>query len=147
MNPNENSFYLVNQLYHFIFFIHNSIIFICFYWIVREQYSSNLETNIIGNKEEKKEKLIDNQFIKEEKINIKEENERITGYLNDDKALLRKTSTESSEGEDKNKGKENEVNKKGIVRKISRNDTFDENEEITVPNLINIEDLPSNEND
>ena len=147
MNPNENSFYLVNYLYHFIFFIHNSIIFICFYWIVREQYSSNLETNIIGNKEEKKEKLIDNQFIKEEKINIKEENERITGYLNDDKALLRKTSTESSEGEDKNKGKENEVNKKGIVRKISRNDTFDENEEITVPNLINIEDLPSNEND
>ena len=61
------SFYLVNYLYHFIFFIHNSIIFICFYWIVREQYSSNLETNIIGNKEEKKEKLIDKQFIKEEK--------------------------------------------------------------------------------
>ena len=127
----KNYHYLINYIYHFIFFIHNSIIFICFYWIIRKQYSSNLEKNILSNKEEQTENLIDDQYIKNEESSIIEENKRISGYLDDDK----------------NKGKENVVNKKKIIRKISRNSTFDENEDfINTPNIIDIQDIPSNEN-
>ena len=132
LNFTKYSPYLINYIYHFIFFIHNSIIFICFYWMIRIQYSSNIDNKIIGDKEENKEKLIDDKYIKEEENCIEEENKRISGYLD----------------EDKNKGKENEVNKKKIVRKISRNSTFDENDEFNAPNIIDIQDIqdiPSNE--
>ena len=126
----KNSHYLINYIYHFIFFLHNSIIFICFYWIIRKQYSSNIDKKIIGDKEENSEKLIDEKYIKDEENSFEEENKRISGYLD----------------EDKNKGKENEVNKKKIIRKISRNSTFDENDELNAPNIIDIQDIPSNEN-
>ena len=130
MDFTKSSHYLINYIYHFIFFLHNSIIFICFYWIIRKQYSSNIDKKIIGDKEENSEKLIDEKYIKDEENSFEEENKRISGYLD----------------EDKNKGKENEVNKKKIIRKISRNSTFDENDELNAPNIIDIQDIPSNEN-
>ena len=138
----NTSFYLINYIYDFIYFIHNSIIFISFYWLIREQYE-NKPKLFIKNKEEKDEKLIDEKIIEEEANNIEEENKRITVYINEGKNLFRKTSTESNE-----EGKiiKKKISDKELVRrKPSRNSTFDENEEIIGPNIINIENLPSNE--
>ena len=145
LDSDKSYFYLINYIYDFLFFIHNSIIFISFYWIIRRQYSSKPEKYLKKN-ENKTEKLIDDQFIEGEANSIEIENKRITRYLNSDKNVIRKISTESSDSEEgiSNKRKSNENEKEGIKRKISRNSTFDENDEITGPNVINIEDLPSN---
>ena len=141
LDSDKSFFYLMNYIYDFLFFIHNSIIFISFYWLIRRQYSSKPE-KYLKKSEENTEKLIDDQFIEGEANSFEVENKRITRYLNSDKNLIRKISTESSESEGSTSKKSSE--KEGIKRKISRNSTFDENDEMTGPNVINIEDLPSN---
>ena len=145
LDSDKSSFYLINYFYDFLFFIHNSIIFISFYWIVRMQYSSKPE-KYFKKKEENTEKLIDEEFIEGEANSIEVENKRITRYLNSDKNVIRKISTESSESEESNndKRKSDGKEKGGLIRKISSNSTFEENEVLTGPNVINIEDLPSN---
>ena len=141
LDSDKSFFYLMNYIYDFLFFIHNSIIFISFYWIIRRQYSSKPEKYLKKN-QENTEKLIDDQFIEGEANSFEVENKRITRYLNSDKNLIRKISTESSESEEGISSKKSSE-KEGIKRKISRNSTFDENDEMTGPNVINIEDLPS----
>ena len=144
INKEKTSYYLINYIYDFIFLIHNSIIFICFYWIIREQYNPNTEKSS-NNHEEKTDNLIDEKFIEEEQIIIEEENKRISGYLNDDKNDIRKVSTESDDSKDENKRKTCDNDKEKAQRKVSRSSTFDENDEIIGPNVINIEDIPSND--
>ena len=144
INKEKTSYYLINYIYDFIFLIHNSIIFICFYWIIREQYNPNTEKSS-NNHEEKTDNLIDEKFIEEEQIIIEEENKRISGYLNDDKNDIRKVSTESDDSKDENKRKTSDNDKEKAQRKVSRSSTFDENDEIIGPNVINIEDIPSND--
>ena len=142
IDSEKDLFYLLRYTYDVIFFIQNSIIFISFYWLIREQYSSNKEKNIL-NKEEKIENLIDDKFIEEEANNIEGENKRIATYLNEEKIVYRKASSESNGYEDKNKIKSNE-DKGSTKRKVSRSSTFDENEEINGPKIANIDDIPIN---
>ena len=148
LDSDKSYFYLINYIYYFLFFFHNSIIFISFYWIVRRQYSSKPEKYLKKNKK-KEEKLIDDQFIEGEANSIEIENKRITRYLNSDKNINRKISSESSGSEEssinKRKSSGNCGNEKeGIIKKISRNSTFDENDDEIGPDVVNIEDLPSN---
>ena len=83
-----------NSLYDYIYysfflfcFIQNSINFICFYWLIREQYNPKvLDINInVGTQENNDNKLIDEKYIEEEIVNIENENERISGYIYGDK--------------------------------------------------------------
>ena len=72
--------------YFFLCFIHNSIVFISFYWLIRTQYSNTKKEMDNDNIEEDEEnRLIDEKFIKEEIINIEHENKRISGYIDEDK--------------------------------------------------------------
>lgn len=121
--------YLIFYIDFFVYFIHNIIIFISFYWMVRKQYISNNEKNIIAN-EVKNENLIDEKFIEEEESHIEEENKRITKYLNDEKNSSRAT---------KNKiigGKINDNDNDSIRKQSSRNSTFDENDNTNTQNIV-----------
>ena len=143
MDSENDAFYLLRYMYDFIFFIQNSIIFISFYWLIRDQYSSIKESHFTKSVE-KIENLIDDKYIEEEENSIKGENKRISVYLNDDKNLYKKTSLESNGDNEKNKRKDIK-GKENVKRKVSRSSTFDENEEINSgPDVINIEDIPIN---
>ena len=143
MDSENDAFYFLRYMYDFIFFIQNSIIFISFYWLIRDQYSSIKESHFTKSVE-KIENLIDDKYIEEEENSIKGENKRISVYLNDDKNLYKKTSLESNGDDEKNKRKEIK-GKESAKRKVSRSSTFDENEEINDgPDVINIEDIPIN---
>ena len=82
---------------YFLFcFIHNSINYISFYWLVREQYKKLPDVDkddII--EEEKENKLINSKYIEEEIINIENENKRISKYIDDDKKIKRIETTDS----------------------------------------------------
>ena len=145
MNKEKTAFNIMNYIYDFIFLIHNSIIFICFYWIIKEQYSSKPE-KYLNNNEESSDALIDEKYIEEEQSIIEEENKRINKYLNDDKKFIRKATSDSNDSEDSKGSSKRKTsdNEKDLKRKISSNSSFDENDEINGPNIINIEDLPSN---
>lgn len=126
-DKNSSSIYLIYYIDFFIFFIHNSIIFISFFWLVRKQYISENRKNL--NNEENKKNLIDEKFIEEEEILIEEENKRITKYLNDEKNSYR-VNNGSIEI------KISEADKGSIQRKPSRNSSFDENVQINNLNVI-----------
>ena len=144
MNLKSDYFYYFYFIFFFICFIHNSIIFISFYFIIREQYSFKREKYLFNN-EINNENIIDDKFIEEEITHIEGENEKISFYLNEDKKGNNKLSNESNEN-DKNKRKLSYNEKEEVKRKASRTSTFGDNDDIIGPNTINIEDIPSNEN-
>jgi hypothetical protein len=53
----------INYIILFIFFLHNSVIFITFYWLVRVQYSSKIKTIDKNTSHKDIVKIIDNDFI------------------------------------------------------------------------------------
>ena len=108
----ENSLNYIDFFAFLILFIHNSTNFMSFFWIIRKQYSFKNPEKIIKNEE-----LIDEKYIEDEAIQIEEENQRITKYINEDKNMKRKTSDESSLRNDK----------VSFAKMSSRNSTFDEN--------------------
>ena len=144
MNLKSDYLYYFYFIFFFICFIHNSNIFISFYFIIREQYSSKKEKYSYNN-DIHNENIIDDKFIEEEATHIEGENKRISFYLNEDKKDNRKLSNESNEY-DKNKRKLSDNEKEEVKRKPSRTSTFDDNDDLVGPNTINIEDIPSNEN-
>ena len=87
VDKNDNS--LINYFYYSYFFlclIHNSIVFISFYWLIKGQYNTKKEVDIDYEEDENDDnRLIDDKYIKEEIVNIQHENERISGYLEEDK--------------------------------------------------------------
>ena len=143
-NLKPDYFYYFYFTFFFICFIHNSNIFISFYFIIREQYSSKKEKYSYNN-DIHNENIIDDKFIEEEATHIEGENKRISFYLNEDKKDNRKLSNESNEY-DKNKRKLSDNEKEEVKRKPSRTSTFGDNDDLVGPNTINIEDIPSNEN-
>jgi len=143
MNLKLDYFYYFYFIFFFICFIHNSIIFISFYFIIREQYSFKREKYLFNN-EINNENIIDDKFIEEEITHIEGENEKISFYLNEDKKGNNKLSNESNEN-DKNKRTLSYNEKEKVKRKASRTSTFGDNDDIIGPNTINIEDIPSNE--
>ena len=137
-NLKPDYFYYFYFTFFFICFIHNSNIFISFYFIVREQYSSKREKylfnhDINGN-------IIDDKFLEEEASHIEGENKKISFYLNEDKKGNRKLSNEY----DKNKRKLSDNEKEVAKRKASRTSTFGDNDDLIGPNTLNIEGIPSN---
>ena len=144
MNLKSDYLYYFYFIFFFICFIHNSNIFISFYFIIREQYSSKKEKYSYNN-DIHNENIIDDKFIEEEATHIEGENKRISFYLNEDKKDNRKLSNESNEY-DKNKRKLSDNEKEEVKRKPSRTSTFGDNDDLVGPNTINIEDIPSNEN-
>lgn len=123
-NNNKKKEILLNYidfLAFLILFIHNSTNFMSFYWIIRKQYSFNIQEKVIKNEE-----LIDEKYIEDEAIHIEEENKRITKYINEDKNLKRKISGESLKND-----------KNSTAKVSSRTSTFDENELINDLNNLN----------
>ena len=84
-----NNFEYHNYFYYsyfFLCFIHNSIIFISFYWLIKEQYNISKAIDIDDDVEENEDnRLIDDKYIKEEIVNIQNENKRISGYIDEEK--------------------------------------------------------------
>ena len=82
---------------YFLFcFIHNSINYITFYWMIKEQYKKVQEGDINDTEEEEKQnKLINSKYIEEEIINIENENKRIFKYIDDEKKIKRIETTDS----------------------------------------------------
>ena len=68
---------------YFLFsFVQNSINFICFYWLIKQQYNKIPDINInTGPEESNENKLIDDKYIEEEIANIGNENIKISGYI------------------------------------------------------------------
>ena len=119
----------IYYIYILLFFIHNIIIFISFYWIIRDQYNRN-QDKVITDKDEKTQTLIDENYIKEEQASIKDENKRIQKYMNANSEAI-------NANNEKNSGK-------GVFRKFSNNETFSDNLDCFNSKNINIEELPSN---
>lgn len=134
-----NSDYLY-YLFFLICFIHNSSTFITFYWIIKKQYAPKISTK--NNGENKRQTLIDSNYIEKEVSNIEEENKRIVGYLNDDKNSRKFLNAGSNELEKINR-KLSENDKESVNRKPSRASTFSEND---LNNVIIIEDNPTKKN-
>ena len=82
---------------YFLFcFFHNSINYISFYWVIREQYKKIQKVDIDDTAEEEQQnKLINSKYIEEEIVNIENENKRISGYIDDDKKIKRIETTDS----------------------------------------------------
>ena len=88
VDEDDNS--LINYFYYSYFFLclmHNSIVFISFYWLIKGQYSNTKKEDDIDYEEEEIEdnRLIDDRYINEEIVNIQHENKRIAGYIDEDK--------------------------------------------------------------
>ena len=84
----ENEFYYVYYSFFLLCFIHNSINYISFYWMIREQYSKE-QDNLTEEYEEGENddnNILDEKFIEGEIFEIKKENTKITGYINDVKS-------------------------------------------------------------
>ena len=138
-NLKPDYFYYFYFTFFFICFIHNSNIFISFYFIVREQYSSKREKYLF-NHDINNGNIIDDKFLEEEASHIEGENKKISFYLNEDKKGNRKLSNEY----DKNKRKLSDNEKEEAKRKASRTSTFGDNDDLIGPNTLNIEGIPSN---
>ena len=62
---------LVIYIYCLISLFHNIIIFFIFYWMIRQQYNSTLNTNHLNIDDLDENGLIDDKFIQEEEMKIK----------------------------------------------------------------------------
>ena len=84
---------------YFLFcFFHNSINYIAFFWMIREQYKKPEEVDIDDTEEEgKQNKLINTKYIEGEIMNIENENKRISKYIDDDKKIKRIETNDSFE--------------------------------------------------
>lgn len=82
---------LFNFLYFFVFLCHNIIIFLCFYWIIKEQYNKSVNLEKLYTADVDEEGLIDDKFIEEEVMNIeiqkklKEESKKKKSELENEK--------------------------------------------------------------
>ena len=74
----------ISYIYFLICLVHNSIIFISFYWLIRAQYKRKVLQVAENDMNEPIEKLIDNEFIEGEATNIKNENKKYSGFLYED---------------------------------------------------------------
>ena len=84
----SNDFILIIVFsYFFITVFDNIISFLCFFWIIRNQYNKSLNLNEIYSDTIDEEGLIDDRFIEEEVINIEKQKKIKEG----DKNLGRKT--------------------------------------------------------
>ena len=81
----KNVFNYIYYAYFLLCFIHNSINFICFYWMIKEQYKKEKDIKINENEKDGDiDKLIDDQYIEEEINNINNENTKINRYIKDE---------------------------------------------------------------
>ena len=104
IDKETNLYEYIYYCYFLFCFIHNIINFICFYWLIREQYNPQMpEINInMGTEENNDNILINEKFIEEEIANIEKENERISGYIYGDKKENEKEKKKFSNNSNKN---------------------------------------------
>ena len=107
----------------FVFFLHNTVVFFTFYWMVRVQYS--LKIKRIDKNDSKKdiEKIIDNEFITDY---ASSGNENVEKFIYDEKNNIKASNTFDSfeiiSMDEEKKEKENNI------RRDSRSSNFDDEE-------------------
>lgn len=104
----------------FVFFLHNIVIFIPFYWIVRDQYSPKIKR--LDANEKDIVKIIDNEFIKDI---ASSENENVERFIYDEKKNNKLNNTFDSFEIINVEEKENNN------RRVSRTSNFDDEELIS----------------
>jgi len=107
----------------FVFFLHNTVVFITFYWVVGEQYSQKKKKIKKNDNQKDIIKIIDNEFIKDY---ASPGNENVEQFIYDEKNNNKENNTFDSfeiisVDEEKNE-KEKEVNN----RRDSRASNFDD---------------------
>ena len=123
--PKDTSGYIVHYSCFLLFFIHSMINYICFYWLIRDQY--NLSSNKIdSNKVDNRMSLLDDKFIQEQTANIGEEDKDINKYLTNQKNSVKKP-------EKRKKSDENDFDKLDSQRKITKDGMMSYNRKISFP--------------
>lgn len=128
-----NEGYIIYYIYLLTFFLNIMINFICFYWIIREQYKSNPKQS-----KRSKKKILDDDFIKRESISMlsSSENEIFSNDLKknkNNKSLY--SNTFSEEGDKDNQDKyfvkdPNDIsNSKDITNEIKEDISFEQLDE------------------
>ena len=149
-NRKENDFYYVYYSFFLLCFIHNSINYISFYWMIREQYSKEQDIEISEEYEEDEnadDNILDQKFIEGEIFEIKKENTKIAGYIDDvrsNNSFQRTASVYSFKSDMKTKNLGNNNNNNNNDESFQKSTNDDNFEEIGKFLIINNEKVHSN---
>jgi hypothetical protein len=113
----------------FVFFLHNTVVFITFYWMVRGQYSFKIKRIDKNDSQKDIEKFIDNEFITDY---ASSGNENVEKFIYEEKNNIKVNNTFDSfeiiSMDEEKKEKENDI------RRDSRASNFDDEELISDKN-------------
>ena len=123
------NFIIYRPIILFVFFLHNTVVFITFYWMVRRQYSLKIKRIDKNDSQEEIIKIIDNEFINDI---ASSGNENVENFIYDEKNNIKANNTYDSfeiismDGEKKEK--------EDINRRDSKASNFDDEELISEKN-------------